>query len=67
MLIVDIEGSEKELFKTNTELWLPKTRYLVIELHGNECEKIVQKALEKHKFEKIYTNGENLYYKNSQL
>ena len=41
LLVIDIEESEKELFKTNTELWLPKTRYLVIELHGVECERIV--------------------------
>lgn len=67
LLVIDIEGAEKELFKTNTALWLPKTKYLVIELHGIECERIVQQALKKYRFELIYVNGENLYYKNSQL
>lgn len=35
ILKVDIEGSEKELFTSNYEEWLPKVRVLVIELHDH--------------------------------
>ncbi|KAA9349004.1 FkbM family methyltransferase [Larkinella humicola] len=30
---LDIEGSESEVFRTNTELWLPTVQVLVVELH----------------------------------
>ncbi len=30
---LDIEGSESEVFRTNTELWLPTVQALVVELH----------------------------------
>lgn len=30
---LDIEGSEAEVFRTNTEAWLPKVRALIVELH----------------------------------
>jgi FkbM family methyltransferase len=30
---LDIEGSESEVFRTNTEAWLPRVRALVVELH----------------------------------
>jgi len=33
LLKIDIEGAEKELFSTNYESWLPKTKVLYIELH----------------------------------
>lgn len=33
ILKIDIEGSEKELFESNFESWLPKTKVLLIELH----------------------------------
>lgn len=33
ILKVDIEGSEKELFESNIEEWLPKTKVIIIELH----------------------------------
>ena len=67
LLKIDIEGAEKELFKNNIDLWLPHTRYLVIELHGPECRKIVQQMLEKYRFVQIYKNGENIYYQNTRL
>lgn len=35
ILKIDIEGSEKELFETDSEKWLPLTRTLVIELHDH--------------------------------
>ncbi|MHA8066976.1 FkbM family methyltransferase [Aquirufa sp. ROCK2-A2] len=33
ILKIDIEGSEKELFESNFETWLPKTKVIIIELH----------------------------------
>lgn len=33
VLKIDIEGSEKELFSSNYEYWLPRTKVLVIEIH----------------------------------
>lgn len=35
ILKIDIEGSEKELFESGYENWLPKTRVIIIELHDN--------------------------------
>ena len=32
---IDIEGSEKELFESNYESWLPKVKTLIIELHDH--------------------------------
>jgi FkbM family methyltransferase len=43
ILKVDIEGSEKEVFRSAP--WLEKVDYLVIELHGPECERIVYGAV----------------------
>lgn len=46
LLKVDIEGSEAELFgNAESSSWLARTRNLVIELHGPECERIVGTAL----------------------
>jgi FkbM family methyltransferase len=39
LLKVDIEGSELEIFDTNSSRWLPKVRNICIELHGPDCEK----------------------------
>lgn len=33
LLKIDIEGSEKEIFESSTEEWLPTTRMICIELH----------------------------------
>lgn len=33
LLKIDIEGAEKELFESNYEGWIPKTKVIVIELH----------------------------------
>ena len=40
LLKIDIESAETQLFSKNTEKWLPKTRCLVIELHGADCEQV---------------------------
>jgi len=49
ILKVDIEGAEKELFSTSTD-WLAKVDNLVIELHGDECESIVYRAMQGQPF-----------------
>ncbi|MEZ0540680.1 FkbM family methyltransferase [Fibrella arboris] len=33
LLKIDIEGSEKELFSTNYDIWLPRVRMLLVEVH----------------------------------
>jgi hypothetical protein len=33
LLKIDIEGGEKQLFESNYENWLPKTKCIIIELH----------------------------------
>lgn len=64
---IDIEGAEKEIFSKNEEKWLPKTKWIVIEVHGTECRNIFEKAMAKYNFKHIYTNGENAYYANTVL
>ncbi len=45
ILKVDIEGSEKVVFASNYENWINRVRVLVLELHGPDCERIVQNAI----------------------
>jgi len=46
ILKIDIEGSEREVFRHNYEAWLGKVDRLVIELHGADCEATLAQALE---------------------
>ena len=62
ILKIDIEGSEKELFESNFEEWLPKTKVLIIELHDRLREgasKSFFKALCNYDFSIIH-KGENI-------
>ncbi len=66
LLKIDIEGSEKEVFETNYETWLPKTRAVVIELHDNMkrgTSKSVFKAISQYNFS-FYMQDENLIFIN---
>ena len=45
ILKVDIEGSEKTVFGSNYENWINRVRVIVVELHGPDCERIVQNAI----------------------
>lgn len=59
---IDIEGSEKELFESNFEHWLPKTKVIVIELHDRMrkgCSKSFFKALSNYDFTLDFS-GENI-------
>ncbi len=58
ILKVDIEGAEARLFGEGTERWLPRVRNLVIEFHGEECERAVARALAGYDYSK--SNYENL-------
>jgi FkbM family methyltransferase len=63
ILKIDIEGSEKELFSSNFERWLPKTRVIIIELHDRlkeGCSKSLFSALSNFNYS-ISFRGENLY------
>lgn len=51
LLKMDIEGSEAEVFRGNTERWLPSVRNIVIELHGPDCEKSFKGALEGYQYD----------------
>ena len=62
ILKIDIEGSEKEIFETNYDYWLSKTRLLIIELHDQMkpgCAKSFFEALSKYDFS-LKLSGENL-------
>lgn len=66
LLKIDIEGSEKEVFETNYETWLPKTRAVVIELHDNMkrgTSKSVFKAISQYNFS-FDMQDENLIFIN---
>lgn len=66
---VDIEGAEKDLFESNYENWLPKTRCLVIELHDRlqlGCSKNFFNAIGRYNFS-LSQKGENLILINQDL
>lgn len=42
LLKLDIEGSEKEVFATGTEAWLPRVRQLLIEIHPTYRPQLVE-------------------------
>lgn len=62
ILKIDIEGAEVEIFSSNFENWLPKTKVIMIELHDRfrkGCSKSFFSALIKYDFS-VYCNGENI-------
>jgi FkbM family methyltransferase len=62
ILKIDIEGSEKELFESNFEYWLLKTKVIIIELHDRMrkgCSKSFFKALSKLNY-RLELKGENI-------
>lgn len=66
LLKIDIEGSEKELFTSNYQSWLPRVKCLVIELHDrlvDGCSRQVFRTLSQYNFS-CFTKGENLCFIN---
>lgn len=69
LLKIDIEGSEKMVFEAHYEEWLPKVRYLVIELHDRMIpgtSGAFFKAISQYDFS-MEIKGDNLLFINNQL
>jgi len=69
ILKLDIEGAEKFIFSENYELWLPRTKILIIELHERMqpgCTEIFYQAIKKYDF-KESISGENLVFQNRNI
>lgn len=67
ILKMDIEGAESEVFRHNTETWLPKVKMIFLELHDNinrQCSKAVFSAILKQDFS-VDIWGENLVLTNN--
>lgn len=59
---LDIEGSEKELFESNSEVWLDHVAVVMIELHDQfvtGCSNAFYRAVSRYKFNQ-FVRGENL-------
>ncbi|MES3012299.1 MAG: FkbM family methyltransferase [Pseudomonadota bacterium] len=65
ILKIDIEGSEREVFASNVGGWIDRFDNLVIELHGDECETAVRRALQGQAIE-YSTSGELTVCKRTQ-
>jgi FkbM family methyltransferase len=52
LLKIDVEGSEANVFSVQPDRWLPKVRNIIIELHGEPCERAFHGALEAYECEK---------------
>jgi len=66
---IDIEGAEKELFESNYEKWLQKTRYIIIEFHDrmkNGCEATFKKTISEYNFTS-FRKGENHIFTSSEM
>ncbi len=66
---IDIEGAEKELFESNFENWIPKTRCIIIELHERykkDSSKSFLEVISKYDFS-YFKSGENEVYINNAL
>ena len=69
LLKIDIEGAEKELFESNYENWIPKTKSIVIELHDGikmGSSKSFFKTISKYNFS-YQVKGENLVFINRDI
>jgi FkbM family methyltransferase len=69
ILKMDVEGSEKEIFESNYEYWLPRTKCLIVETHDRMkggCTQSVLNAIEKYNFSH-HENGENLIFINQDI
>lgn len=67
LLKIDIEGSEKVVFESNYESWLPLVKVLIIELHDRMvpgASTAVFKAINKYNFS-FDIKGENLVFRNN--
>jgi FkbM family methyltransferase len=64
LLKLDIEGSERELFKENYDNWIRRTRHILVELHDwihPDASRTVFKTLSKYNFKTTVVNGMLLF------
>jgi FkbM family methyltransferase len=69
MAKIDVEGSEKELFESGYESWLPRTKFLIIEVHDwkrKGSSKAVFSAIVHYNFS-FAKKGENLIFINEDI
>lgn len=69
LLKIDIEGTEKNIFESNYEHWLPYTKVFFVETHDRikkGCSAAVFKAVSKYNFSCMVA-GENLLFINEDL
>ncbi len=69
LLKIDIEGSEREVFAEGYDRWLPKTRYIIIELHDGMrkgASTSVFKAISEFNFS-FESRRKNLLFTNQDL
>jgi FkbM family methyltransferase len=69
LLKIDIEGGGKELFDSNYENWLPRTKYIAIELHDGikmGSSKSFFKAISQYNFS-YHKKGDNLLFVNRDI
>jgi FkbM family methyltransferase len=69
LLKIDIEGGEKELFESNYENWLPKTKCIAIELHDGikvGSSKSFFEAISNYNFS-YHNKGGNLIFMNRDI
>jgi FkbM family methyltransferase len=69
MVKLDVEGSEKEIFSSGYQNWLPKTRVLIVEVHDRMkrgCSKSLLNAVHSFNFS-MEIAGENLVFRNEEL
>jgi len=70
ILKIDIEGAEKQLFESNYENWLPKTKVIMVETHDRmipKCSFTVMKAINEYNFILFTTTEGTLIYFNMSL
>jgi FkbM family methyltransferase len=56
----DIEGAERDLFESDCDGWLTRTRFIAIETHGPECLSAVMTATRRHGF--THRRHRNLHF-----
>ena len=66
---LDVEGSEKEIFSSNYESWMPKAKVIVVEIHDRMrkgCSNAVFQAFQQYDFS-FAVAGENVVFTNNAV
>ena len=65
ILKLDTEGAEKDIFASNFDDWLSRTKIIIIELHDfnrDGCTKTFYSAINNYNFIEIFRDQENLFF-----